>query len=210
MSDFCKCGKVIYRENQLLLCLHCYNIKTKEYKLKPNICKANGCHCVLFMRNKSGFCTKHRHSHYMKEYIQRPNRKEHELKVRREYKKKNKAIISTRQRNREKHDLSFKIKRRLRHRLYCALKNNIKIGSSIEELGCSVIELKQHLESKFQSGMTWENYGLRGWHIDHIIPLDSFDLSDPEQLRKACHYTNLQPLWAKDNLVKSNKQGSHE
>jgi hypothetical protein len=63
----------------------------------------------------------------------------------------------------------------------------------------------KYLESKFQSGMTWENYGKNGWHIDHIRPLSSFNLIDDKQLKLACHYTNLQPLWAKDNLVKSNK-----
>ncbi len=70
-------------------------------------------------------------------------------------------------------------------------------------IGCSWIDFKIYLESKFTEGMSWDNYGK--WHIDHIVPLSSFDLSDPVQLEKACHYTNLQPLWAKDNLKKSNK-----
>ena len=70
-------------------------------------------------------------------------------------------------------------------------------------MGCSISELKDYLESKFQVGMTWENHSQTGWHIDHIKPLSHFDLSDRDQFLQACHYTNLQPLWAKDNLSKS-------
>ena len=66
-------------------------------------------------------------------------------------------------------------------------------------------ELKIYLESLFQEGMTWDNYNFYGWHIDHIIPIASFDLSDPEQQKKCFHYTNLQPLWASDNLQKGVK-----
>jgi hypothetical protein len=89
----------------------------------------------------------------------------------------------------------------------CCIKlaNQNKTGSAIDELGCSVDQLKRYLESKFQPGMTWDNWTRDGWHIDHIKPLSSFDLTDPGQFKVACHYTNLQPLWAKDNLVKSNK-----
>jgi hypothetical protein len=69
-------------------------------------------------------------------------------------------------------------------------------------LGCSIPELKTYLESKFQEGMSWENWGIYGWHIDHIIPLDAFNLTNREEFLKACHYTNLQPLWAEENLKK--------
>ncbi|MEM4726061.1 MAG: hypothetical protein QXG63_03905 [Nitrososphaerales archaeon] len=77
-----------------------------------------------------------------------------------------------------------------------------KRSSSVKDLGCSLEEFKRYLESKFQPGMTWNNYGKNGWHIDHIKPLCSFDLTDTEQVKLACHYTNLQPLWWSDNLSK--------
>lgn len=67
-------------------------------------------------------------------------------------------------------------------------------------LGCTPSELRAHIERQFSKGMTWANRHL--WHIDHIVPLASFDLTDPEQLRAACHFTNLRPLWAEDNLRK--------
>lgn len=70
-------------------------------------------------------------------------------------------------------------------------------------MGCTPAELKSYLESLFLPGMTWENRGL--WHIDHKRPISSFDLTDPEQQKACFHYTNLQPLWAGDNLRKGAK-----
>ena len=114
----------------------------------------------------------------------------------------NKDKINFRSNNRRKTDLQYKLSCNLRNRLKEAVKNNQKAGSAVRDLGCSIEELKQHLESKFQTGMSWDNWTLDGWHIDHIKPLASFDLTDRKQLLEACHYTNLQPLWAKDNLSK--------
>lgn len=93
----------------------------------------------------------------------------------------------------------------VRRRLILALKAkglNKKYKSSYM-IGCSPKELRLYLESKFQNGMTWENYGK--WHMDHIIPLSSFDLSKEEELLKAANYSNIQPLWAKDNYQKHSK-----
>lgn len=90
----------------------------------------------------------------------------------------------------------------LRSRLNNAIKRLSKAASTQELLGCSVPELMVYLEKQFQPGMTWENQG-KVWHIDHIIPLVKFDLSDKEEQRKACHYSNLQPLFALDNLKKN-------
>ena len=100
-------------------------------------------------------------------------------------------------------DPLYKIAHNLRSRLYDFLKGRIKHKNTQTLTGCSFKELMSHLESKFTKGMSWDNYGK--WHIDHIKPLASFDLLKPKELEKACHYSNLQPLWAKDNLKKGNK-----
>jgi hypothetical protein len=122
-----------------------------------------------------------------------------------EYNKLNKDKKNSYVKNRKKTDIQYKLSCNLRCRLYKAIKNKQKVGSAIKDLGCSIEELKQHLESKFQPGMTWDNWTTDGWHIDHIKPLASFDLTDKQQLLEACHYTNLQPLWAIDNFIKNDK-----
>ena len=104
-------------------------------------------------------------------------------------------------------DVRIKLANILRTRIWIALKMQglDKNNSTMELIGCSKEELIKHLESQFIEGMTWENWSLNGWHIDHIRPCSSFDLSDPIQQQQCFHYTNLQPLWAKDNLAKGNK-----
>jgi hypothetical protein len=86
-----------------------------------------------------------------------------------------------------------------------AVRSDQKAGSAVRDLGCTIEQFRRYIESLWLPGMTWETYGRNGWHFDHIVPLSSFDLTDPEQFKKACHYTNLQPLWAADNIRKSNK-----
>jgi len=107
--------------------------------------------------------------------------------------------------NRRKTDIQFKLSHNLRVRLISAIKGNYKVGSAVKDLGCSVEELKSYIESKFQPGMSWDNWTKDGWHIDHIKPLSSFDLTDRNKLLEACHYTNLQPLCTTDNIIKSDK-----
>jgi hypothetical protein len=80
-----------------------------------------------------------------------------------------------------------------------------KAQSTFDLTGCTVPELRQHLQAQFTDGMNWSNYGRTGWHIDHIRPCASFDLADPKQQRQCFHYTNLQPLWAADNIRKGGK-----
>jgi hypothetical protein len=100
-----------------------------------------------------------------------------------------------------KTDILFKLKRNVRIRINKFLKN--KKDNSSDIVGCSYLYLKEHLEQNFKDNMSWDNYG--EWHIDHIKPLSKFDLTKPEEFKQACHYTNLQPLWAVDNLRKGNR-----
>jgi hypothetical protein len=80
-----------------------------------------------------------------------------------------------------------------------------KSAKTEELVGCTLVEFRTHLESQWKPGMSWDNYTLDGWHVDHIRPLASFDLADPAQQKAAFHYTNCQPLWAVENLSKSAK-----
>jgi hypothetical protein len=107
------------------------------------------------------------------------------------------------ERNRTKIDPSYKLMKRLRNRLYSLVSGKDKSAHTIELLGCSIEELWIHLERKFVVGMTRENYG--EWHVDHIKPCASFDLTDPEQQKECFNYKNLQPLWAYDNMSKGAK-----
>ena len=101
-------------------------------------------------------------------------------------------------------DPQYKLKRILRGRLSKVLNGNPKSATTMTLVGCSITHLKDHLEKQFLPGMTWENHG-PVWHVDHMMPFDSFDLSYPEQQRQCCHYTNLQPLWGPENMSKGNK-----
>jgi len=95
-----------------------------------------------------------------------------------------------------------KIASNLRNRVNLALCGKNKSESTMRLLGCTIPELFLHLESQFAEGMDWDNHGKHGWHIDHIRPCASFDLADSDQQRQCFHYSNLQPLWAGDNLSK--------
>ena len=105
-------------------------------------------------------------------------------------------------------DIQFKLAKLLRTRVYQALKGKVKIGSAVSDLGCSVEELKEHIEKQFKPGMTWNNWGNKttSWSLDHIKPISSFNLTDRQQFLEANNYRNLQPLWHVDNIRKSNTQ----
>jgi len=106
---------------------------------------------------------------------------------------------------RAENDINFKIKGVLRARVRAAIirSGGEKSCRTMQLVGCSVPHLRQHLEAKFTDGMTWDNHG--EWHIDHIKPCAAFDLTCERQQRECFNYTNLQPLWAVDNLTKGAK-----
>lgn len=115
-------------------------------------------------------------------------------------------------RRRTREDIGFRILTRLRARCRSALKGRgTKADHTIALMGCTLRQLKAHLESLWLPGMTWENWGSHRdggtttWQIDHVRPCASFDLTDPEEQRKCFHWSNLQPLWAADNLAKSDR-----
>lgn len=128
-------------------------------------------------------------------------------KKRRHYLRNREKIIARSVRNearRVEADPGFRLQKNLRRRISLAIAGKNKSARTVELLGCPVAWLEVHLESLFHSGMDWKNYG-SVWHVDHIKPCASFDLTRPEQQKICFHWTNLQPLFAEDNL----KKGSH-
>jgi HNH endonuclease. len=105
-------------------------------------------------------------------------------------------------------DLNSRIAKNLRTRMWDAIKDGPKVGSAVGGLCCSIDEFKAKIAKFFEPGMTWDDTWGNGpgkWHLDHIIPLSWFDLTNEEQFQSAAHYSNYQPLWAHDNLSKSDK-----
>lgn len=157
--------------------------------------------------NTVQMCRKHRNfstrrKNYIKNYVVKNEEKIKAYK--KQYAKQNRKHSNAHQRKRFQSDIEFKLRHALRVRLNRILKGK-NLGSAIKTLGCTAAELKNYLENLFQPGMSWDNWGRNGWHIDHKKPLSSFDLSDPEQFKAANHFSNLQPMWAVDNLKKGSR-----
>ena len=177
-------------------CVKIYNnsrLFTKELNKKNKICStcknnksiSEFYSCKRRIDGYDGICKSCVHSHKQLPHI------------------KNK--FNTYMRDKRKNEPHYKISNALRCRIRAAL-NGIKKSKSTEKLiGCTIEYLKVYLENQFKEGMTWQNHGTDGWHIDHVRPCKSFDLSDPEQQKQCFHYTNLQPLWWWENLEKGGK-----
>jgi hypothetical protein len=154
-------------------------------------------HKIYYEKNKDRILEKQK--------IYNQNNSEIIAKKCKEYRIKNKKIINEKIKKKKKTNPLYKLTCSLRSRISTIINksSNYKKSSIKNIIGCSYEEVKQHIENQFVEGMTWENHGLYGWHIDHIIPLKTGKTE--EEIKNLCHYTNLQPLWAKDNLQKGIK-----
>ena len=181
-KSFTKIKGVKYGPYKCIRCMLCRRKNWKRWK----------------SRNVEKEKARHRNDALTPEQIQRQNKKSAE------YRKNNKASARIFHRvydkERKKVDVGYRILRNIRTRLWQALKKLKKSDSTMKLTGCTLEQLKKHIESKFKDRMSWDNYGV--WHVDHIIPCAQFDFSDPEQQKICFHYTNLQPMWGEDNLKK--------
>jgi len=165
--------------------------KMKEYKLK------NKEHFKeWYLKNQE-----HREEYYKEYYLKN---KEHYQERSKEYNSKpeTRELRRNRVNNRYKTNINYRLTDLCRSRVYKALKGLDKSASTMELIGCTPDELRQHIESKFEPWMNWENQGRGGWDVDHIIACAKFDLTNPEQQKFCFHYTNLQPLEHIENIKK--------
>lgn len=155
---------------------------------------------IHYQKNKEKYAIKN------KKYHEAEDKKAEAIRKRAWYLKNR---VKFNERKRELHNIryaedpAYKLKFLLRSRMRTAIKKNYKVGSAVKDMGCTAEEAVRYLASRFSEGMTWENHGK--WHIDHIIPLSSFNLLDRNEYLKAVHHTNLQPLWAEENMKKHDK-----
>lgn len=138
---------------------------------------------------------------YMKIYYLKNKEKMNSDTIKRRQKSKDKYLAYQYEyrANRRKTDPHFRLIDNVRKRVCKVLKGKDK--STLLIIGCSLEQLRGHLESKFKPGMTWKNYGK--WHVDHKIPLAS--AKNTIEVQNLCHYSNLQPLWARENLSKNDR-----
>lgn len=194
-KETCKKYRLIHRE-EILKKHKKYNLLHKEeIKQKSKEFRKNHKKEIQTYRDNN----KEKFKKYCEENVEK--RKE----CQKEYYQKNKIQINKDRKNRYITNIQFKLNILLRGRFYKALKRYQKSGSAVRDLGCSIPELKIYLENQFKEGMSWDNWMYSGWHIDHIVPLVSFDLTNREELLKAVHYTNLQPMWGEENMKKGSK-----
>lgn len=190
------------------------------------------CGSKLGNRNKHGYCSKHKmHNPVVKAqhakananwwFKNNPDKSRTKMPEEERKKRARERMQTIRNKDREAYrmlsnqwdkdrrikDPNYRIACNMRSRLSKALRGLIKQSSAIDDLGCSLDEFRLYLESRFEPGMSWDNYGhgINKWNIDHIEPLSGSDLSDPKVQKRLSHYTNLRPMWHIENIKKGNR-----
>ncbi len=195
--------KIIVKEKK---CLKCHEIKNiNEFTINSEVIDGHSRYCKVCLHKNEKIDRNKRTKSMTKEELEE-HRNKNRKKDRKYYTNNREELIKKKSKyitERIKNDTEFKIIMRCRTRLnrIIKIKGIRKHKHTTELIGCSVKELKIYIESQFSKGMTWENYGVNGWHIDHIIPCDAFDLTKPEEQCKCFYYTNLQPLWATTEIA---------
>jgi hypothetical protein len=185
-------------------CKECESIEYKKWKKnnKDKVKLQKQRYYTKYPQKKTDKNKKYGEKYKQREYIRKRKWREDNPEYVSIYYQNNKDKINKKYSIKKKDDPIFKLQSHYRSKLNKILGAK-KTKRTFNIIGCTAQQLKEHLENQFIDGMSWDNHGLYGWHIDHIIPLSSAKTED--ELYKLCHYTNLQPLWAKDNLKKSNK-----
>lgn len=168
-----------------------YQNNKEKWKLRGEAAEKRAAYLIAWRRDNI---------HWRRDY-QRKNADRINAKAR-QRRKDNPLEFSAKERDRRANNPQHRLGRNLRQRVREAFGKKERSGRSLDLLGCTVMELRAYLEAKFKPGMSWENYGPKGWHIDHIRACSMFDLSDPVQVSECFHFTNLQPLWAAENISK--------
>lgn len=194
---------------KLRKCKKCNTIKpfedfTINYNCDYNIthiCKVCNNSYVSKRNKKYPELRRNRNAEYRKNNLEKVR------KWKRESEERNRDKMNKRRKELYRNDEHFRMGHLLRGRLRDLIKNRetVKPETAPKLIGCTIEIFINHIESLFTEGMTWDKFGFKGIHIDHIKPCSAFDLSDPEQQKECFYYTNLQPLWAEDNLSKSTK-----
>lgn len=191
------------------VCKKCASVRDRKYREDNR---------SVIRKRKRDYYTKNLEAIKTRDRIYYENNKEKKLEYAKKYRgdnkeklsashkrwaQENKDYVNSYKRRMYKEDPNFAIAGRIRNRVRDALAGKDKSASTQELTGCDWKFLVKYIASLFTDGMSWENRS--EWHIDHIKPCSSFNLVDPEEQRKCFHYTNLQPLWAEDNLKKGAK-----
>jgi hypothetical protein len=208
-KDVCEFGLV--KSLPRSTCNECRKIESKEYReknpenRKKTISKyyeTNRDVILIKLKKRTKDNPENKKEISLKSYNKNKEKYKERIRL---YKQNNKEKRNEWERNRKETNPEYKLIGVIRTRLSNFLKNkNItKKNKTFEIVGCTKEFLREYIEKQFTEDMSWENHGMYGWHIDHIIPLAS--AKDEDEIYKLCHYTNLQPLWWFDNLSKGSK-----